>query len=175
VATGAAAAVVSVRLVLDEMFSPEIAWELVKRGHDVVAVAADPALVGLPDEQVLEWATDQGRCLVTENVKDDEVLRRASTAQGRTQAGLLYSGPRRFPRDRRFVGALVVALDESIVAGQLPVPMRWAGSQSSRASRHENECMPSYASTHIVPCRSPQVGARIARSSRANSTWRSVG
>ncbi|HEY2960650.1 MAG TPA: DUF5615 family PIN-like protein [Actinomycetota bacterium] len=33
-------------------------------------MAADPALVGLPDEQVLEWATDQGRCLVTENVKD---------------------------------------------------------------------------------------------------------
>jgi predicted nuclease of predicted toxin-antitoxin system len=113
---------VTVRLLLDEMFSPEIAAELVKRGHDVVAVAADPGLVGLPDEQVLEWATDQGRCLVTENVKDFEILRRASTAQGRTHAGLLYSGPRRFPRDRRFVGALVVALDKLITAGQLPGP-----------------------------------------------------
>jgi len=122
VATGAAAAVVTVRLVLDEMFSPEIASELVKRGHDVVAVASDPGLVGLPDEQVLEWATDQGRCLVTENVKDYEVLRRASAAQGRTHAGLLYCGPRRFPRDRRFLGALVVALDKLIAAGQLPGP-----------------------------------------------------
>jgi len=111
---------VSAALVLDEMFSPEIASELVKRGHDVVAVAADPALVGLPDEQVLEWATAQGRCLVTENVKDFEVLRRASAAQGSTHAGLLYSGPRRFPRDRRFVGALVAALDQMIAAGQLP-------------------------------------------------------
>jgi hypothetical protein len=113
---------VTVRLLLDEMFSPEIAAELVKRGHDVVAVAADPGLVGLPDEQVLEWATDQGRCLVTENVKDFEILRRASAAQGRTHAGLLYSGPRRFPRDRRFVGALVAALDKLITAGQLPGP-----------------------------------------------------
>jgi uncharacterized protein DUF5615 len=113
---------VSVRLLLDEMLSPEIASGLVKRGHDVVAVAADPGLAGLPDEQVLEWATDQGCCLVTENVKDFEVLRRLSAAQGRTHAGLLYSGPRRFPRDRRFVGALVVALDEMLVAGQLPGP-----------------------------------------------------
>jgi predicted nuclease of predicted toxin-antitoxin system len=113
---------VSVRLLLDEMFSPEIAAELVKRGHDVVAVAADPGLVGLPDEQVLEWATDQGRCLVTENVKDYEVLRRAAAAQGTTHAGLLYSGPRRFPRDRRFVGALVVALDKMVADGQLPGP-----------------------------------------------------
>ena len=112
----------SVRLLLDEMFSPEVASELVKRGHDVVAVAADPGLVGLPDEQVLDWATDHGRCLVTENVKDDEVLRRAAAAQGTTHAGLLYSGPRRFPRDRRFVGALVVALDKMVTAGQLPGP-----------------------------------------------------
>ncbi len=119
-AAGAAAAVVSAGLVLDEIFSPEIASALVKRGHDVVAVAADPGLVGLPDEQVLEWATAQGRCLVTENVKDFEVLRRASSAQGRTHAGLLYSGPRRFPRDRRFLGALVVALDQMIAAGRLP-------------------------------------------------------
>jgi predicted nuclease of predicted toxin-antitoxin system len=113
---------VSVRLLLDEMLSPEIASEQVKRGHDVVAVAADPGLVDLPDEQVLQWATDQGRCLVTENVKDFEVLRRAAAAQGLTHAGLLYCGPRRFPRDRRFVGALAVALDRMIAAGQLPGP-----------------------------------------------------
>jgi len=84
---------VSAALVLDEMASPEIASELVKRGHDVVAVAADPALVGLPDEQVLEWATAQGRCLVTENVKDFEVLRRASAAQGSTRHEFFFTIP----------------------------------------------------------------------------------
>lgn len=61
-----------------------------RRGHDVVAVAAAPALAGLPDEQVLEWATSQGRCLVTENVRAYEALRRAAAAQGRTHAGLRY-------------------------------------------------------------------------------------
>jgi hypothetical protein len=113
---------VSARLLLDEMFSPQIALELVRRGHDVAAVAADPELAGLPDEQVLEWATSHGRSLVTENVKDYEVLRRAATAQGRTHAGLLYCASRRFPRDRRFAGALVVALDKLLAAGQLPGP-----------------------------------------------------
>jgi hypothetical protein len=64
---------------------------------------------------------------VTENVKDYEVLRRAAAAQGTTHVGLLYSGPGRFPRDRRLVGALVVALDKMIAAGQLPGPgeMGW--------------------------------------------------
>jgi predicted nuclease of predicted toxin-antitoxin system len=113
---------VTARLLLDEMFSPQIAAELVRRGHDVVAVAADPELAGLPDEQVLEWATSQGRCLVTENVKDYEMLRRAAAAQGRSHAGLVYCAARRFPRDRRFAGALVAALDKLLAAGQVPGP-----------------------------------------------------
>jgi Domain of unknown function (DUF5615) len=111
---------VSPGLVLDEMFSPEIASGLVKRGHDVVAVASDPALVGLPDEQILQWATAQGRCLATENIKDFEILRRAAAAQGRAHAGLVYSNPQRFPRGRRFTGALVAALDRMVASGQVP-------------------------------------------------------
>lgn len=109
-------------LVLDEMFSPEIASELVKRGHDVIAVAADPTLAGLPDQQLLESATEQARVLVTENVKDLEILRRLAAADGRTHAGLLYAAPRRFPRDRRFLGTIVAALDRTITARQLPRP-----------------------------------------------------
>ena len=88
----------------------------------MVAVAADPALADLPDEQVLEWATSQGRCLVTENVKDYEVLRRAAAAQGMAHAGLLYCAPGRFPRDRRFIGVLVAALDRMLAGDQLPGP-----------------------------------------------------
>ena len=106
---------------LDEMLSPEIAVELVKRGHDVVAVAADPALVGLPDDQILAWAADQHRCLVTENVKDFEILRRQYVAQATSHAGILYFGPGRFPRDRRFLGALITALDHLLSAEQVPV------------------------------------------------------
>jgi len=129
VATGAAAAVVTQKLALDEMFSPDVALELTKLGHDVVAVAADPGHAGLPDEQILGWATAQGRCLVTENVRDFELLRRAYAAQGRAHAGLVYSSHRRFPRDRRRAGALVGALDRMITAGNVPClnEVTWLG------------------------------------------------
>src|SRR5260370_18830269 len=57
-------------LLLDEMFSDNIAQQLRAKGHDVTSVVADPALVGLPDDQVLAYATTQGRALVTANIKD---------------------------------------------------------------------------------------------------------
>ncbi|HEY6590990.1 MAG TPA: hypothetical protein VI751_08160 [Actinomycetota bacterium] len=50
------------------------------------------------------------------------MLRRAAAAQGRTHAGLLSCAPRRFPRDRRHAGALVVAVDKLAAAGRLPGP-----------------------------------------------------
>jgi hypothetical protein len=79
-------------------------------------------LSGSGRDQRVRWAASQGRCLVTENVKDHEVLRRAAAAQGRTHAGLLSCAPRRFPRDRRHAGALVVAVDKLAAAGRLPGP-----------------------------------------------------
>jgi hypothetical protein len=45
---------VSYPLLLDEMFSGAIAEQLRAKGHDVLAVVADPALVALPDEQILQ-------------------------------------------------------------------------------------------------------------------------
>jgi predicted nucleic acid-binding protein len=57
-------------LLLDEMFSDDIARQLHVKGHDVISVVADPALVGLPDDQILAHATTQGRTLVTANIKD---------------------------------------------------------------------------------------------------------
>jgi hypothetical protein len=57
-------------LLLDEMFSGAIAVQLRAKGHDVLAVVADPALVALPDEQILARAASTGRALVTANIKD---------------------------------------------------------------------------------------------------------
>jgi hypothetical protein len=50
------------RLLLDEMMlSGAIAMQLRARGHDVTAVVDDPGLVGTPDEQLLSYATSDGR------------------------------------------------------------------------------------------------------------------
>ena len=57
-------------LLLDEMFTDDIAQQLRTKGYDVISVVADPALVGLPDDQILAYATAEGRTLVTANIKD---------------------------------------------------------------------------------------------------------
>lgn len=108
------------RLILDEMYSPRIAEELTKRGHDVLAVAADPALVGASDEQILRIATMDECTLVTENVRDFEILRTRFLKEGRNCAGLLYTSRQRFPRDKKWTGRLVIALDERLASGMVP-------------------------------------------------------
>lgn len=107
------------RLLLDEMFAPQIAEALRRRGHDVVALVADPELRALPDSEVYEWAGGQRRRVVTENVKDFRVL----VATG-TGPGVLFTSSRSFPRSRRNLGPLVDALDQwLVVAVTAPRPI----------------------------------------------------
>ena len=68
------------RLLLDEMFSPRIATELVERGYDCRSVAADPLLRERPDDALFAVAAAEQRILVTENVVDFERLRRDRVA-----------------------------------------------------------------------------------------------
>lgn len=96
-------------LLLDEMFSPAIAAQLRARGHDVIAVAAEPTLRALSDAELYAWAGSNGRRLVTENAKDFRpLLQRADSSTG---AALLLTSSRTFPRSRRSAGTLVVAID----------------------------------------------------------------
>lgn len=110
------------RLLLDEMFTPAIAEDLSRRGIDADTVCGHEVLGGLPDERVLDAATSEGRCLVTENVRDFERLRAAWTDQGKPVAALLYLSARRFPRTpattKRITDAIAKAVDE----GQVPQP-----------------------------------------------------
>ena len=53
-------------LLLDEMFSPAIAAELSKPGHDVIAVADRPDLRSKSDEEIFAWAGTQQRWLLAQ-------------------------------------------------------------------------------------------------------------
>jgi hypothetical protein len=98
-----------VALLLDEMFSPDIAVELRRRGHDVIAVAALPELRSMSDVEIYGWASGEGRRIVTENVKDFRpLLVHDAELVG---SGLLFTSARTFPRSRRSPGSLIVALD----------------------------------------------------------------
>jgi hypothetical protein len=105
---------VSERLLLDEMFSPRIAAELTERGYDCRSVAADPSLRQRPDDVLLAVAVAEGRVLVTNNVVDFERLRRDRIAEPAEVPPLVYTSDSAFPRDRRFVGRLVEALDAAL-------------------------------------------------------------
>ncbi len=97
-------------LLLDEMFAPVIARTLREHGHDVIAVADEPELRGLSDQELLSWASRGGRWIVTENVRDFQPLRRLADAAARPSSGVLFTSPRAFPRSRRNPGPLIAAL-----------------------------------------------------------------
>jgi hypothetical protein len=116
---------VSFPLLLDEMFSDTIAQQLRTKGHDVLAVVADPSLVALPDDQILSRAAATGRALVTANIKDFMPLDARYRGAGQTHAGLVLVSAKTFPQNRSFASAVTSALaallDErgQIQAGQV--------------------------------------------------------
>jgi len=78
------------RLLLDaDLSRRRIAALLERRGHDVVALQADPSRRSLPDELVLEWAATEGRTLVTRNARHFQPLSRSWIEEHRTHAGLI--------------------------------------------------------------------------------------
>jgi hypothetical protein len=97
-------------LLLDEMFSDDIAEQLRAMGHDVISIVADPALVGLPDEQVLAYAATAGRALVTANIKDFLPLDSRYRAADQPHAGLILISTKAFPQSRRFPSAITASL-----------------------------------------------------------------
>lgn len=107
------------------MFSGTIAGQLRAKGHDAVAVVADPALAGLADDQVLAHATAADRVLVTANIKDFMPLDARYRAATQAHAGLILVSTKTFPQDRSFTATITTVfsalLDQShaIQAGQV--------------------------------------------------------
>jgi predicted nuclease of predicted toxin-antitoxin system len=97
-------------LLLDEMLSDRIAQQLRAKGYDVISVVADPAMAGLADEQVLAYATTQGRALVTANIKDFVPLDGRYRAAGQPHAGLILVSTKAFPQSRGFLSAITASL-----------------------------------------------------------------
>ena len=78
------------RLLLDANLSPKrIGAALAEPGHDVLALATDPALGALDDPDVLALAAEEQRVLVTRNAKDFAPLLREWAEAGRAHAGCI--------------------------------------------------------------------------------------
>ena len=98
-------------LLLDEMFSPRLAEQLRARGVDCIAIADDVVLSSEDDPVVLEAALTAGRVLVTNNVVDFERLRTQRSANDQPVPPLIYTSETAFPRNRKFIGRLLEALE----------------------------------------------------------------
>ncbi len=97
-------------LLLDEMFTDDIAQQLRTKGYEVISIVADPALAGLPDEQILAYATTEGRAVVTANIKDFVPLDTRYRAADQSHAGLILVSTKTFPQNRSFSYAVATAL-----------------------------------------------------------------
>ncbi len=76
------------RLYLDECVSPSLAEWLCQQGWDVLT-AHEAQMLGATDEEHLEFASRQGRILLTFNAKDFKQLAEVWAAQGREHAGII--------------------------------------------------------------------------------------
>lgn len=99
------------KLLLDELYSPTIAEELRKAGHDVVSVQESDDLRGLDDRELWVRASAEGRALVTENVADFAPLVREAAAQGDRHLGVVFTSTRSMPRGVGTIGLYVDVLD----------------------------------------------------------------
>jgi Domain of unknown function (DUF5615) len=98
-------------LLLDEHYSPEIATQLRKHGHDVVSVAERPDLVGLGDDELLARMASERRAIVTENAIDFVPLARQATTVGEQHYGVVLTSPRSMPRRKGTIGLFVQVID----------------------------------------------------------------
>jgi hypothetical protein len=102
-----------VKLLLDEMLSPDIAELLRGRGHDVQAIAAS-ASVEISDPEVLDLARSQQRAVVTNNVRDFRPLHVAAVqAGGAGHYGMVFLAGN-FRRSKADVGRIADALEQKL-------------------------------------------------------------
>ena len=104
-------------LLLDEHFSPEVARQLRSHGYDVVAARERVELHALSDRELLVVESGERRAVVTENVADFAELHRQSVLGRDPHAGLVFTSPHRFPCTRRGIGKLVRALGTLLADG----------------------------------------------------------
>lgn len=104
------------RLVLDEMYSPQIASQLRSRNHDVLSVSERPDLMGRSDEELFAAMAADNRAIVTNNAADFVPLLQRAAADGTGHAGLLLTSDRSLPRTKAGIGRYVAVLDELLAS-----------------------------------------------------------
>ena len=120
------------RLMLDVHLSGRVlGGALQERGHDVLAVDQSPELRELEDEELLRFAREEGRILVTSNIGDYMEHTTTWAYAGESQAGVIMVV---YQATRARFGALIrgiVELLEGTSQEQWTDRIGWLGRPSS--------------------------------------------
>ncbi len=129
------------KLLLDEMYPPDVARALREHGHDAIAVVERPELVALGDRELFEVAQLDGRVIVTENVADFASIDARYRDDGKDHCGLMFMLKDGMPRKRaQFVGAMIRRLDAWLVehaSWASPGFVAWPGEPERRCREPE--------------------------------------
>lgn len=113
------------RLLLDEMYSPEIARQLQAKGRDVQSIQGDrQELRAADDAAIAELMGEEGRAVVTNNVSDFMPIHTAWVSEGRSHAGMVFSVDRSMHRSLATIGLWVRTLDRFLADHPAPDALR---------------------------------------------------
>ena len=107
------------KLVLNEMWSSEIARQLRRRGYDVVAATELPRRYrGIPDDEFFRRAQEDGRTIVTDNVRDFATLVAEHASRAEPHCGVVFAVRPSFDRSHPgILGSMTRALT-SFLSGE---------------------------------------------------------
>jgi len=101
-----------VKLILDELYSKQIAEQLRENGHDVDSVKERAELEGLSDQELFTLMPSEQRAILTENWADYARLMRQAEVEGMTHYGVVFTSRQQLPRSRHTIGLYVSVLDD---------------------------------------------------------------
>lgn len=106
------------KLVLNEMWSSEIARQLRLRGFDVVAATELPRRYrSVPDHEFFRRAQDDERAVVTDNIRDFMMIVAEQASRAEPHCGVVFAARPAYDRaDPRIVGKITRALEELLAS-----------------------------------------------------------
>jgi predicted nuclease of predicted toxin-antitoxin system len=102
-----------VKLYLDEMIPTDLARLLREYGYDVVT-AQEAGMLGKADSDHLEYASAQGRAILTFNIRDFVKLHKRWLAEGKHHAGIVVSPEIEMKRFSELLRLCLKLLDQAL-------------------------------------------------------------
>lgn len=100
------------KLLIDEMYSPEVAERLRDRGHDAVSAQERTDLTAAADADVVRLMQLERRVIVTNNHRHFAPLAHVALQGGETFHGILFTSDKSLPRSKRKIPVMVDLLEE---------------------------------------------------------------